>query len=85
MEIGIEKKELPSLVERYLTYLGGIICGVGVGMFVAVEFVTEDDRRIFHIHYFVTAWVCVLLGTLVASLFRRKTPKTKSDDAQNLA
>jgi hypothetical protein len=85
MKLGITKEELPIVAERFLRQFGGIISGAGIGMFLAVEFVPQDDRQIFHIHFFVTAWVCICLGGIVANLYRRKSPRKDSVDEKHVA
>jgi len=45
-----------------------MIAGAGIGMLLAVAFIPEDDRKIFHFHYFVTAWILILVGPIVANL-----------------
>jgi len=77
MKLGITKKELPILAERYLRYIGGMIAGAGIGMMLAVGFVPEDDRKLFRMRYYVIAFafLCVgaVIGGIVADFIRRKT------------
>lgn len=67
----LSKDDLPTIARSFCT----LICGAGVGMFLAVAFVPKDDRDVFHLSYFVTAWLLILSGSVLRSmtgLLRRK-------------
>jgi len=68
MKLGITKQQLPEMAQTTLRYFGGMIAGAGIGMFLAVAFIPEDDRKIFRFHFFVTAWILICAGPLVANL-----------------
>ena len=76
MKLGITKEQLPAA----LRHLGVMISGAGIGMFLAVAFIPEDERKIFYFHYFVTAYILVFVGSVVASFRRKKTGKDLVDD-----
>ncbi len=64
MKIGISKGDLPAIARSFCT----LICGAGVGMFLAVGFVPKDDRGIFHFSYFVTALALAFGGSVLRSI-----------------
>jgi hypothetical protein len=83
MKLGITKEELPMMAERFLRQFGSVISGAGLGMFLAVIFIPEDDRKVFPFSFFLTAWVFICVGPIVSSsanLIRRKQRKDIVDE-----
>jgi hypothetical protein len=76
MKLGITKEQLPAAVR----YFGGMISGAGIGMFLAIAFIPEDDRKIFHFHYFVTAWILICVGSIIGSFRQKKSEKDLDND-----
>lgn len=79
MKLGITKEQIPILVDRSVMYLGGILFGIGGGMLLAVGFFPEENRQMFHLHYYLTACAFETAGLLtvgvVANLVRRRFPR----------
>jgi uncharacterized membrane protein AbrB (regulator of aidB expression) len=76
MKLGITKEQLPAALRHF----GGMIAGAGIGMFLAVAFIPEDERKIFHFRYFVTAGILIIFGSVVGSFRQKKQEKDLDDD-----
>jgi hypothetical protein len=77
MKLGITKDQLPLMMNHVCV----LISGAGIGMFLAVAFIPEDDRKIFPFHYFVTAWVLVIGGSILrSSIVNWLRPKKAKED-----
>src|SRR5690242_19445260 len=47
MKLGIPKDQFSILADKLWMYFEGIILGIGLGMFLALLFVPENDRKMF--------------------------------------
>jgi len=85
MKIGITKNELPIVVDRMRRYTGGLIAGIGLGMFFATRYFPEADRQLLPSRFFHIAFACLLGGLCLASFSWQKRPRKHSVDEVHVA
>jgi hypothetical protein len=64
-----------------IAYFSGLSIGISVGMFLAIKFVPEEDRKIFPSNYDIIAFACLFAGIFIMgiqSFFERKKPRQVS-------
>ncbi|HVU26498.1 MAG TPA: hypothetical protein VHG71_02040 [Verrucomicrobiae bacterium] len=77
MKLGISKGELLATLKSSSRYFGGMITGMGLGMFLAIAFIPKDGRKIFDFDYITTALILTCIGNIFGSAFQNK-PKENS-------
>jgi protein-S-isoprenylcysteine O-methyltransferase Ste14 len=84
MKLGITKEELPILIDGMRRSIGSMFVGIGLGMFFALGYFPEAERKSLPSHFFATAVSFLLVGIFMASFSWRKARRKDSVDAKHV-